>query len=103
MATGSLTWSLAEPLRRLVSDTDTVLADRTVDIAGGDSTLVLVICDPNRHDWQLPMIDAARRRGNAVVVDVGWPVEHVELPMIRTRGVASVTLEAAARVLARTP
>jgi beta-N-acetylhexosaminidase len=102
VASGSLTWSFGAPLAALVPDTDTVVADRTVDIARGDSTLVLVICDPNRHEWQLPMIDAARRRGNAVIVDVGWPIEHTGLPTIRTRSVAPVSLHAAARVLAAT-
>jgi beta-N-acetylhexosaminidase len=100
MASGSLTWSFGAPLAALVPDTDTVVADRSVDIEPGASTLVLVICDPYRHEWQFPMLDAARRRGNAVVVDVGWPVEHLDLPTIRTRGVAPLTLQAAARVLA---
>jgi beta-N-acetylhexosaminidase len=102
MASGSLTWSFGALLAAVVPDTDTVVADRTVDIAPGDSTLVLVICDPNRHEWQLPMIDAARRRGTAVIVDVGWPIDHTGLPTIRTRGVAPVSLQAAARVLAGT-
>ena len=100
MASGSLTWSFGAPLTALVPDTDTVFADRSVDIAPGDSTLVLVICEPNRHEWQFPMIDAARRRGNAVVVDVGWPVDQTGLPTIRTRGVAPINLHAAAQVLA---
>jgi beta-N-acetylhexosaminidase len=71
-----------------------------VELARGRS-LVAVVRDPMRHEWQAALLAAAVAHPAAVIVDVGWPVElPAELPAIRTRGVAPGLLAAAADALA---
>jgi beta-N-acetylhexosaminidase len=57
----------------------------------------VVLRDPVRHPWQRRLLQLPA----AVVVDVGWPSDiPVDLPVIRTRGVAPGLLAAAAERLA---
>jgi beta-N-acetylhexosaminidase len=111
MASGELPWSVAEPLAELVPGTEAVAA--TLEATALDATavealaaraagrtLVAVVRDPARHAWQAAVLDAARRHGDAVVVDVGWPTDQPDLATIRTRGVAPLLLRAAAQRMA---
>jgi beta-N-acetylhexosaminidase len=106
MASGELPWSLAEPLARRMPEVSArgvrSVADvqAVVELARGRS-LVAVVRDPMRHEWQAALLAAAVAHPAAVMVDVGWPVElPAELPAIRTRGVAPGLLAAAADTLA---
>jgi beta-N-acetylhexosaminidase len=107
MASGELPWSLAEPLGRLVPGTEALAVTGSLDAAGvaaraAGRTLVVVVRDPARHAWQAALLDLAARLDGAVVVDVGWPTEvgAVDRPLVRTRGVAPLLLEASAAALA---
>jgi beta-N-acetylhexosaminidase len=106
MASGELPWSLAHPLAALVDGTDGFAADanvvaETVMNAAAGRSLVMLIRDPGRLPWQRSLVDAARRRGDCVLVDAGWPAQLPPgIPIIRTRGIAPGLLSAAARVLA---
>jgi beta-N-acetylhexosaminidase len=108
MASGELPWSLAEPLAELVPGTEAVAVTPSLDATAVEMlaaraagrTLVAVVRDPARHAWQAAVLDAARRHGDAVVVDVGWPTEQPDVATIRTRGVAPLLLRAAAQRLA---
>lgn len=93
MASGNLPWSLGEPLAELVPGTEVVQTTETIEFPAGRD-VVLVVRDPQRQRWQVPMIDAA-----TVVVDVGWPAEIDTVPVVRTRGVATALLRAAAHTL----
>ena len=48
------------------------------------------------------LLDLARHQDGAVVVDVGWPTDRAEpgRPLVLTRGVAPLLLQAAAEALA---
>jgi beta-N-acetylhexosaminidase len=102
MASGELPWSLAEPLTNLIPDTEVLPVDASTDLAAlaarvRDRTPVVVLRDPVRHPWQRRLLQLPA----AVVVDVGWPSDiPVDLPVIRTRGVAPGLLAAAAERLA---
>jgi hypothetical protein len=61
---------------------------------------VVVVRDPHRHPWQRALVELARGRRDAVVVDVGWPAPDLPDPLVRTRGIAPALLGAAAAVLA---
>jgi hypothetical protein len=104
MASGELPWSLAEPLARRMSGV-TALDVRAGEAAGRareqarGRSLVLVVRDAARHDWQGALLDAARVHPNAVVVDVGWPDRVPDVPCVRTRGIAPGLLTAAAELL----
>jgi beta-N-acetylhexosaminidase len=93
MASGDLPWSLGEPLAQLVPGTDIVRTSETIDL-DTDRDVVLVVRDPQRATWQLPMIARA-----AVVVDCGWPALIAGVPVVRTRGIAPPLLRAAAHTL----
>jgi beta-N-acetylhexosaminidase len=114
MAGGPLPWSVADRIRDRLPSTEIVIVDGPASIArvaealagAADRSLVAVIRDPGRNGWQRAVIDAAlghrREHGDAVLVDVGWPAESVELagmPVVRTRGVAPGLLAAAAELL----
>ncbi|MDT4931654.1 MAG: beta-N-acetylhexosaminidase [Pseudonocardiales bacterium] len=99
MASGLLPWSVGEPLADLMPGTEVVRTDETVDLSD-DRDLVLVVRDPQRAVWQLPMIEAAKRHRRAVVVDCGWPAQIADVPVVRTRGIAPGLLRAAAHTLA---
>jgi len=99
MASGELPWSLGGlvPGEGAVPATgpDQPLPDLT------GRSLVLVVRDPLRHPWQHRLLEIAAARAGSVVVDVGWPTElGVDLPLIRTRGIAPGLLAAAAELLA---
>jgi beta-N-acetylhexosaminidase len=94
MASGDLPWSLGDPLAKLLPGTEVVRTSETIDL-DTDRDVVLVVRDPQRATWQLPMIGQA-----AVVVDCGWPASITDVPVIRTRGVAPPLLQAAAHTLA---
>jgi beta-N-acetylhexosaminidase len=105
MASGELPWSLAEPLAALVPDTEAMTCTErddpaTVAARAGDRSLVVVVRDPARHAWQEPVVRLARADGDAVVVDVGWPVGPFDRPTVLTRGVAPQLLHRAAQLLA---
>jgi beta-N-acetylhexosaminidase len=105
MASGELPWSLAGPLAELVPGTTAAAVRSSADAAGlagrlGDRSLVAVVRDPARHEWQRSVLDLARTHPGAVVVDVGWPTEQLPAPAVRTRGVAPGLLRAAAERLA---
>ena len=88
MATGDLPWSFElSGADRLQIDGPTALPDRQV---------VLVVRDPQRHTWQQDLLARAH-----VVVDCGWPADIVNIPVIRTRGIAPALLRAAAHTLER--
>jgi beta-N-acetylhexosaminidase len=99
MASGRLPWSLGEPLADLIPGTEIVRTDETVELAT-DRDLVLVVREPERARWQLPMIADAARHPRAVVVDCGWPADIAGVPVMRTRGIAPALLRAAAHTLA---
>ena len=99
MASGELPWSLG----------GLVPGEQAIPVAGPDDplpdltgrSLVLVIRDPLRHPWQRRLLEIAAARAGSVVVDVGWPTElDVDVPLIRTRGIAPGLLAAAAELLA---
>jgi beta-N-acetylhexosaminidase len=99
MASGELPWSLGG----LVPGQDAIRVagpdDPLPDLSG--RSLVLVIRDPLRHPWQHRLLEIAAARAGSVVVDVGWPTElDVDVPLIRTRGIAPGLLAAAAELLA---
>lgn len=94
IASGKLPWSLGEPLARLLPGTEVVQTSEQIALGTGRD-VVLVVRDPQRHRWQLPMIEAA-----TVVVDCGWPAKIDARPLVRTRGVAPPLLKAAAHTLA---
>ncbi len=101
-ATGALPWALPLPrARRAAVDEDGVGA-ALARVRAHDGSVVLVVRDPHRLTWQVPLLDAVSGRPGAVVVDVGWPAPlSVDAPLIRTRGIAPVLLAAAARVLSQ--
>jgi beta-N-acetylhexosaminidase len=115
MASGELPWSLAGPLAALLAGTDAVSATGPASALaaaerGAGRSLVVVVRDPLRHPWQRDLLRLAAARGDAVIVDVGWPVDNALLglstaemtvPLVRTRGVAPGLLAAAAALLAR--
>ena len=105
MASGELPWSLADRLARLLPDTASVALTGPADVEGIAAravgrSLVVVVRDPARHEWQQPVLAAARAHAG-VVVDVGWPAGEAWSPTVRTRGVAPGLLEAAAQILAK--
>ncbi|MDT4914319.1 MAG: hypothetical protein QOC66_3447, partial [Pseudonocardiales bacterium] len=64
-------------------------------------TLVVVVRDPLRHEWQDALVAAALAHPSAVIVDIGWPTEiPAGVPVIRTRGIAPGLLAAVADRLA---
>ena len=98
MASGELPWTLG----------GLVPGEAAVPVAGPDDpipdlagrSLVLVIRDPLRHPWQHRLLEIAAARAGSVVVDVGWPTElDMDVPLIRTRGIAPGLLAAAAELL----
>jgi beta-N-acetylhexosaminidase len=116
MASGALPWSVADRVLAGVPGADALvvageLGSDAVRAAAAGRGLVCVIRDPNRHRWQLPVIEAAVQHAAAgypvVLVDVGWPAELPEpaagLPVVRTRGIAPGLLDAAADLLISEP
>ena len=112
MASGALPWSVADRIAARVPGTDSRLIGGAVDSgelsAEADGrTLVLVVRDPGRNPWQRSVLDAGMGHPSCVVVDVGWPSEltggAAELPLVRTRGISPVLLDAAADVLTSGP
>ncbi len=112
MATGALPWSFADQVAERFPGTDALIVDSPVEVgqiraAAAGRSLVAVIRDLGRHGWQQSVILAAAahriERGDAVLVDVGWPAELPEvvagLPLLRTRGIAPGLLAAAAHRL----
>jgi hypothetical protein len=65
-----------------------------------DRDVVIVVRDPQRVEWQQPMLEAAAGRRGTVVVDCGWPADIAGVPIVRTRGIAPGLLHAAAHRLA---
>jgi beta-N-acetylhexosaminidase len=101
MASGELPWSLAVPLGRLLPGVEARQVTGATDLAvAPDRSLVVVVRDPHRHPWQRALVELARGRRGAVVVDVGWPAPDLPDPLVRTRGIAPALLGAAAAVLA---
>jgi beta-N-acetylhexosaminidase len=106
MASGELPWSLAEPLAARVAGVESLAVGSRADAAqvldrAGHRTLVVVVRDPLRHEWQDALVEAASMHPSAVIVDVGWPAElPAGVPVIRTRGIAPGLLAAAADRLA---
>ena len=105
MASGELPWSLADPLAELVAGSQALDVTGPVDptallARAGGRTLVAVVRDPDRHEWQRTVLDAAAAHDSAVVVDVGWPSLLPPGPLLRTRGISPQLLGAAARILA---
>jgi beta-N-acetylhexosaminidase len=94
MASGVLPWSLGEPLADLLPGTEVVRTDQTIYLGRGRD-VVLVVRDPQRNSWQLPMLGRA-----SVVVDCGWPADIDSVPAVRTRGIAPGLMRAAAHTLA---
>lgn len=116
MATGQLPWSLADRIVQRAPDSRVLIIDRDVELAAIASqaagrSLVAVVRDPVRHRWQQPVLAAVAAhqagRGDAVLVDVGWPAELPAevrpVPLLRTRGVAPGLLAAAAERLIPVP
>jgi beta-N-acetylhexosaminidase len=107
MASGELPWSLAGPLADLLAGTQALAVTDASGAAGiaeraAGRSLVVVVRDPARHEWQRAAIGAAVAHREAVVVDVGWPAPLADpVPLVRTRGVAPGLLAAAASMLAR--
>ncbi|MEO6700790.1 MAG: glycoside hydrolase family 3 N-terminal domain-containing protein [Jatrophihabitantaceae bacterium] len=117
MASGRLPWTLAGRIAELLPDSDSLLVAGPIEAsaimaAAAGRSLVAVVRDPGRNRWQLPVLAAAAghqaERGDAVLVDLGWPVELTGLapelsrqpvPVLRTRGIAPGLLAAAARLL----
>jgi beta-N-acetylhexosaminidase len=96
VASGELPWSLGEVLAQRVPGTETIRATGPLDVPPRRD-VVVVVRDPQRHEWQRVLVAAAD-----VLVDAGWPAELPEgVPAIRTRGVAPGLLAAAADALAR--
>jgi len=106
MATGVLPWSLGAELAALVPGTELIQVEPPGDDAGlqflapRGCTLVVVVKDPELHPWQRKLLELARTRPGSVVVDVGWPADVGDLPVVRTRGIAPGLLKAAAQRLA---
>jgi beta-N-acetylhexosaminidase len=106
MASGELPWSLAEPLAARVAGVESLAVCSRADAAqvldrAGDRSLVVVVRDRLRHEWQDALVEAAVAHPSAVIVDVGWPTElPAGVPVIRTRGIAPGLLAAAADRLA---
>ena len=105
MASGELPWSLAGPLADLVPGSEALDVRGRVHPAAlleqaRGRTLVAVVRDPDRHDWQRTVLDVAAAHESAVVVDVGWPSIVPSSPLLRTRGISPQLLAAAARILA---
>ncbi|MDQ2837092.1 MAG: glycoside hydrolase family 3 protein [Actinomycetota bacterium] len=113
MASGALPWSVADRIAERVPDTEVLIVDSAVEVAevraaAQGRSLVAVVRDPGRNEWQQPVIIAAAahqaERADAVLVEVGWPAGLPEvaesLPLIRTRGIAPGLLSAAAGLLA---
>ncbi len=112
MATGALPWSLGDRIAERTPGVEVLTVDAAVEVAelraaAQGRSLVVVVRDPERNPWQQAVLVAAAahaaERGDAVLVDVGWPVELPEiaagLPLIRTRGIAPGLLAAAAALL----
>jgi beta-N-acetylhexosaminidase len=105
-ASGDLPWSLADELAPRVPGTTRLDVHNAIEATAAISTatgrsLVVVVRDPVRHEWQQAMVAGAHTHPAALVVDVGWPAPLPEgLPVIRTRGVAPGLLTAAAELLA---
>jgi len=102
MASGDLPWSLARPLAaRIAGVEERAVEDgmQAAEIAAHASgrSLVVVVRDPHRHQWQRALVDVARAHASAVIVDVGWPADLPPgVAIVRTRGVAPGLLQAAA-------
>ena len=97
MASGELPWSFLDALTLEVPGTQSAVGTNI----GAGRSLVLVVRDPDRHREQCALIDQAAGRPGSVIIDVGWPSHlGVDVPVIRTRGVAPGLLRAAARRLA---
>jgi beta-N-acetylhexosaminidase len=116
MASGPLPWSVADRIRQRLPSAEVLIVDGPQPAAGiaaaaaeaatGGRSLVAVIRDPSRNRWQGAVIEAAaahqHERGDAVLVDVGWPAELPQLtglPVLRTRGIAPGLLAAVAELL----
>jgi beta-N-acetylhexosaminidase len=105
MATGELPWSVASRVRALLPRSDSVIvtgpitADELRASAAGRG-MIAVVRDPIRYPWQRTVIEVAAMHGNAVIVDVGWPADLPDVPVVRTRGIAPGLLDAAVSVLA---
>ncbi len=105
MATGELPWSIADrcldalPGSESLVVTGPVAPDELRARSAGRG-LIAVVRDPVRHAWQRDVVEVAMAHGNAVLVDVGWPAELAGVPVVRTRGIAPVLLDAAVAVLA---
>jgi beta-N-acetylhexosaminidase len=105
-ATGELPWSLADPMRAAGAELSLItcwgrgeLGSVVARIAGAAGTVVLVVRDAHRFDWQQQLLRAAAKHRESVVVDAGWPsaagiVENVAV--LETRGIAPVLLHAVA-------
>jgi beta-N-acetylhexosaminidase len=112
IASGELPWSLAKPLAELVPDSESIEVTGPIDSAellrrAEDRSLVVLVRDPDRVPWQQQLLELASRHPNSVVVDAGWPTElrapdeaRLDLPVVRTRGIAPGLLSAAAELLA---
>ncbi len=102
MASGELPWSLAEPLGARVAGVESIAVTSSADVErvidrARDRTLVVVVRDPHRHEWQGALVAAAVAHPASVIVDVGWPTNlPAGVPVIRTRGVAPALLAAVA-------
>ncbi len=99
LATGRLRWDLGGRLAELLPGTEVLRTERTVPLPADGRPVVLVVSDPQRRDWQQPMLDAVAGRPETVVVDVGWPLQQPDAPLVRTRGVTPGLLAAAAELL----
>jgi beta-N-acetylhexosaminidase len=99
MASGELPWSVGAPLAELAPGVEIVHAVTELPLPA-DRDVVLVVRDPQRIEWQQPMLAAAAGRPGTVVVDCGWPADIAGVPVVRTRGVAPGLLHAAAELLA---
>ena len=104
MASGTLPWSVGDPLARLVPGTEVLPVDAPppdLALRAAERSLVLVVRDPQRRPWQDELIAVAARHPSAVIVDAGWPADLPSVrAVIRTRGIAPGLLAATARVLA---
>ena len=110
VATGELPWSVAQAIAARAANTDIAFADGpmnadVIESRAQGRSLVVVVRDPRRHPWQQSLLDAAARRQDSVIVDVGWPAEDLprDVPLVRTRGIAPSLLAAAAELLVPTP
>lgn len=104
IATGELPWSLGSAVAAREPGTETLIVDGPLDadsIRAEGRTLVVVVRDPHRHPWQRPVLDAAVRHPDSVIIDAGWFAEDLPpRPLVRTRGVAPGRFAAAADLLA---